>query len=260
MTVYCPLSVSIFAGIRGGAGYSWIVATRQTRSRRLATALRWPVGVTLTAWRYLWRTTPIYREEVASDWSDFRTDAVADGGKGVQALEEGQGDMFRRRYRTRIEAARCSAAELIDIVAADPDGVAPSEFATFQKTRGAEDAMTVGDEYVVRMVGPWDGPVRVSEREPQSFKLLTLDGHLEAGQIEFRAAERDDQIVFEIESLARSRDRLTDFLYDRLRISKEVQLHMWTSTLERVVKLSGGTMVNGIEIHTRKLELSRDGS
>ena len=35
---------------------------------------------------------------------------------------------------------------------------------------------------------------------------------------------------------------------------------MWTSTLERVVKLSGGTMVNGIEIHTRKLALSRDGS
>ena len=50
-----------------------MVATRQTRSRRLATALRWPVGVTLTAWRYLWRTTPIYRDEVASDWSDFPT-------------------------------------------------------------------------------------------------------------------------------------------------------------------------------------------
>jgi hypothetical protein len=260
MAVYCPLSASIFAGIPGGAGYSWIVATRQTSSRRLATALRWPVGVTLTAWRYLWRTTPIYRDEVASDLSDIPTETIVDGGEGVQALDDGQGDMFRRRYRTRIEAARYSASELIAFVAADPNRVAPSEFATFQKTRGAEGAMAIGDEYVVRMAGPWDGPVRVSEREHQSFKLLTLDGHLEAGQIEFRAAERDDQIVFEIESLARSRDRLTDFLYDRLRISKEVQLHMWTSTLERVVELSGGTMVNGIEIHTRKLELSRDRS
>ena len=213
--------------------------------------------MTLTAWRYLWRTTPIYRDEVAGDWSDFPTPA-ADGGKGVQVLEDGQGDMFQRRYRTRIKAARYSATELIDLVAADPDQVAPSEFATFQKTRGAENAMAVGDEYVVRMAGPWDGPVRVSEREPRSFKMLTLDGHLEAGEIEFRAAERDDQIVFEIESFARSRDRLTDFLYDRMRISKEVQLHMWTSTLERVVELSGGTMVNGIEIHTRKLALGPD--
>ena len=47
--------------------------------------------------------------------------------------------------------------------------------------------MEVGDEYVVRMPGPWDGPVRVVEVTPTSFRLATLDGHLEAGQIEFRA-------------------------------------------------------------------------
>ena len=218
--------------------------------------MRWPVGVALTGWRYLWRTTPIYRDEVAGDWSDASPTATpASGGSGVQGLADGEGDLFRRRYRTQIQGARYTAEELVDLVAADPDRVAPSEFATFQKTSGPEDAMAVGDEYVVRMAGPWDGPVRVSEREPESFKLLTLDGHLEAGQIEFRAAERDDQIVFEIESCARSRDRFTDFLYDRLRISKEVQLHMWTSTLERVVDLSGGTMVDGIEIHTRKVDV-----
>lgn len=216
--------------------------------------------MTLTAWRYLWRTTPIYRDEVADDWSDSSINPVADGGEGVQVLEDGQGDIFHRRYRTRIKAARYSATELIALLAADPDQAAPSEFATFQKTRGAEDTMAVGDEYVVRMAGPWDGPVRVAERESRSFKLLTLDGHLEAGQIEFRAAERDDQIVFVIESIARSRDRLTDFLYDRMRLSKEVQLHMWISTLEGVVKLSGGRMVDGIEIHTRKLELGADQS
>jgi hypothetical protein len=227
----------------------------QTRSRRLATALRWPIGVGLTAWRYLWRTTPIYRDEVVGDRPDLLPNPAAQRGQGVQAVQDGEGDVFRRRYRTRIQASWCSATELIDLVAGDPDQVAPSEFATFQKTRGNEDAMAVGDEYVVRMPGPWDGPVRVAEREPCSFKLLTLEGHLEAGEIEFRASQHNDQIVFEIESFARSRDRLTDFLYDRMRISKEVQLHMWTSTLERVVKLSGGRMVNGIEIHTRKLDL-----
>ena len=31
--------------------------------RRLTTAPRWPVGVTLTSWRYMWRTTPLYRSE-----------------------------------------------------------------------------------------------------------------------------------------------------------------------------------------------------
>jgi hypothetical protein len=54
-----------------------------------------------------------------------------------------------------------------------------------------------------------------------------------------------------IESWARSKDRLTDLLYDHLRMSKEVQLHMWASTLEGIVGLSGGKLERGLEIHTR---------
>ena len=100
--------------------------------------------------------------------------------------------------------------------------------------------MSVGDAYVVRMAGPWDGPF-ASPRERDMFRLVTLDGHLEAGQIEFRARDEEELVVFEIESWARSKDWFTDLLYDRLRISKEVQLHMWTSTLERAARLSGWT-------------------
>jgi hypothetical protein len=37
-------------------------------------------------------------------------------------------------------------------------------------------------------------------------------------------------------------------------MSKEVQLHMWTSMLERIVKLSSGRRTGGIEIHTRKVD------
>jgi hypothetical protein len=162
--------------------------------------------------------------------------------------------LFHRRYRVRIRESDLSADELVQRVAGDPDSVAPSEFATFRKLSGAGGAMRMNDEYVVRMAGPWDGPVRVVKREGAMFRLATLDGHLEAGQIEFRAYEEDGLIVFEIESWARSKDRLTDLLYDRLRMSKEVQLHMWTSTLERIAATSGGRRTGGIEIHTRKVE------
>jgi hypothetical protein len=134
----------------------------------------------------------------------------------------------------------------------DPDEAAPSEFATFQKVRGDEGALGVNDEFVVRMPGPWDGPVRVASVSPLSFRLVTLAGHLEAGQIEFRA-RNGEGLEFEIESWARSGDWLSELLYDRLRISKEVQFHMWTSFLERVVKLAGGKRKGGLRIHTRKV-------
>ena len=113
--------------------------------------------------------------------------------------------------------------------------------------------MRVGDEFVVRMPGPWDGPVRVVDVTPSSFRLATLTGHLEAGQIEFRAAGGAGNLVFTIESWARSGDRLCEVLYDRLRMAKEVQLHMWTSFIERVVEIAGGRRAGGVEIRTRRI-------
>jgi hypothetical protein len=227
---------------------------KQTFTRRLATAARWPVGVALTSWRYLWRTTPLYRDEISGSWEEDAPPELPDGvdRRDVQWVRDGSGPHFHRRYTVRIENSPLSAEELVARVTADPDRAAPSEFATFQKLRGDQGALRVNDEFVVRMPGPWDGPVRVATVTPHSFRLVTLAGHLEAGQIEFRASN-GDPLEFEIESWARSGDRLSELLYDRLRLSKEVQFHMWTSFLERVATLSGGRRAGGLRIHTRKV-------
>jgi hypothetical protein len=228
---------------------------KQRFPQHLATASRWPMGVALTSWRYLWRTTPLHREEVEGSWeADSPPPFPSELDRNeIQVPANGAGPLFHRLYRVRIHDSDLTADGLARRVADEPDSVAPSEFATFRKLNGPAGRMQVNDEYVVRMAGPWDGPVRVVKREDAMFRLATLEGHLEAGQIEFRAYEEDDHVLFEIESWARSKDRLTDVLYDRLRMSKEVQLHMWTSTLERIIKLSGGTRSGGIEIHTRKV-------
>jgi hypothetical protein len=203
----------------------------------------------------MWRTTPLHRDEVEGSLEvDSPPPMPAELDRfEIQTPDDGAGAMFHRRYRVRIRGSELSAHELVQAVAAEPDSVSPSEFATFRKLNGYKGGMRINDEYVVRMAGPWDGPVRVAKRDEAMFRLVTLEGHLEAGQIEFRSYGEGGLVVFEIESWARSKDRLTDILYDRLRMSKEVQLHMWTSTLERIVKLSGGSRSGGIEIHTRKV-------
>jgi hypothetical protein len=240
------------------SGYEPQMPREQGFSARLATASRWPLGVALTSWRYLWRTTPLHRDEVQGSLEgDSPPPLPAELQRSeIQTPEHGTGPLFHRRYRVRIRDSELLTDELVDRVADDLDSVAPSEFATFQKLSEPGTAMRVNDEYVVRMPGPWDGPVRVAGREGAMFRLVTLKGHLEAGQIEFRAYEENGIVVFEIESWARSKDLFTDLLYDRLRMSKEVQLHMWTSTLERIAEISGGRRSGGIEIHTRKVEAS----
>lgn len=224
--------------------------------RRLSGVARWPVGVALTSWRYLWRTVPLHRLE---EPGDAATDAPpplpsAVALDEVQRADDGHGPLFHRVYRTRIRDTAMTPEAVIARVAADPDCVAPTEFASFQKVRGEPGDMRVGDEYVVHMAGPWDGPVRVVERTPTCFRLVTLEGHLEAGQIRFSARAEEGMVVFEIESWARSAGLVVHLLYDRLRMAKEVQLHMWTSMLQRVAEVTGGRVTGGIDIHTRRVE------
>jgi len=229
------------------------VPRRPPLSRRLTTAARWPVGVGLTGWRYLWRLTPVDRRE----WSDS---APGDGpprlpeGTDLQRPEDGAGPSIHRLYRLRIRDSALTPTQLIAAIAGDLDQVSPSEFASFQKVRGPEGDLRVDDEYVVRMPGPWDGPVRVVAASSEAFRLATLDGHLEAGQIEFGARTRDGLVEFTIESWARSGDRLSDLLYSRLRIAKEVQLHQWISVLERVTRLSGGRRHGALAVMTRRID------
>jgi hypothetical protein len=213
------------------------------------------VGIALTSWQYMWRTTPMHRVEVAGSAVDDAPPPVPPGVSDdeIQLPEHGVGPLFHRRYRARIRDSKYTPEELMELVSGTPDRVAPTEFASFQKVHGEEGRMALGDEFVVRMPGPWDGPVRVVDVQPTSFRLVTLAGHLEAGQIEFTAAQDGDRLVFRIESWARSGDRLSDLLYDRVRMAKEIQLHMWTSLLERVARTARGRITGGIEIDTRRV-------
>jgi hypothetical protein len=231
------------------------MSRRPSLARRLGTAARWPVGIALTSWRYMWRTTPLHRSELPGSLPEDAPPPIPAGSSldEVQHPPEGAGPLFHRVYRGRVRDSVVGPEELIATITEDPDRVAPSEFATFQKVLGREGTMVVGDEFVVRMPGPWDGPVRVVERTPTSFRLVTLDGHLESGQIRF-SAEDGELLEFRIESWARAGDRLSNLLYHHLRMSKEVQLHMWTSVIERVAELSGGRLTGGIEIVTRRVD------
>jgi len=172
----------------------------------------------------------------------------------VQGPGEGTGPLFHRRYRVRIRECRLAADELMAAIQCRPNATSPTTFARFQRVDGGRGRLSAGDEFVVRMPGPWDGPVRVAHAGPRSFRLATLTGHLEAGQIEFRVApDGERRLVFEIESWARSSTQLVNLLYDRLRMAKEVQAHMWISFLERVVRLSNGRMTGGIEMYTERI-------
>lgn len=226
--------------------------TRASRPDRLATVLRWPLGLALVSWRYMWRTTPLHRSEEIGSIDDLpdRGGQDIEPADGRQGLAAGVGPLLHRSYAVRIVDCPMSASALMDMVTANLNRASP-ETAMFRKTRGPDDSLRHGDEFVVRMPGPWDGPVRVVHRDATCFRLATLPGHLEAGQIEFRAATDGDALRFEIESWARAGDRLADLLYNRLRLAKEIQLNMWSHFCVRTAALARGRPQGGVTIRTR---------
>ncbi len=48
-----------------GEGYATTMPRRPSATRRWLTAATWPVGVALTSWDYMWRITPMRREEAS---------------------------------------------------------------------------------------------------------------------------------------------------------------------------------------------------
>lgn len=181
-------------------------------------------------------------------------------GPGLQHAEGGAGPRFHRRYSVRVREAEWSPEQLIADVGADFGPYVAPELARFERETGDEGRLSPGDEFLVHINGPWNGPVRVVESEPARFVLATREGHMEAGQIEFRAeplpptggASGSGGLLFTIESWARSRDELVDVAYDDLGVAKGAQQAMWTFFCEQVATRAGGEIDGEVEVLTER--------
>jgi hypothetical protein len=213
--------------------------------------LRWAVGLTLVSWRYLWLTTALHRwERHEHEGSgpppvpeDVRTDRL-------QPWTDGVGDLYHRKFRVRIADAQADATALMTDLIEDFARFLPSEVVHLHEGRAAGRALRVNDEMVVDMPGPWNGPVRVAAVEPSRLRLATLKGHLEAGQVEFRAHDEPSHVVFEVETWARSSSQAVHLLYSRLRLAKEIQLNMWLRVCQAAARIARGRVDGGVEIGT----------
>ena len=215
----------------------------------------WAVGLPFASWRYLSRETDIHREETNVCWplEGFPADdgQPTTGRGSIQRASQGCGPAFHRRYSIQVKRPVLSAAELMSVIQNDPNVACPLEVARFERAQNA-GSLSVGEELKVRLPGPWNGPVSVIGLSDCSFRLATHRGHMEAGEIEFRARDASDGLTFEIESWARSSNRVFDLLYDRMAIGRELQLDMWAHFLERAAQVSGGVPTGEIDVLTER--------
>ncbi len=184
--------------------------------------------------------------------------AEKDGKAEVQKSTDGEGPLYHRRYFIDLDHVIDSPEVLTEALKKDINAFSPQILATFEKTKGSETEMKVGDEFMVHITGPWNGPVRVSEVTPLSFTLVTLNGHLEAGRIKFSFEKHQRGVRFLIESFARSADHIVDFLYDKVPVVRLAQKEMWIEYCRAVARFATGDIENDDDVQVLT-EKRRDG-
>ncbi|AIZ63186.1 hypothetical protein PK28_04855 [Hymenobacter sp. DG25B] len=168
-----------------------------------------------------------------------------------QPASVGSGPLLERRYYIDMEGATLTADELLRRVQCDVPYFSPDLLAEFEKRKGTSDCLQKGDEFSIKILGPWNGTVRVTRIEKTYFEFVTLEGHPEAGRIRFSVRRRaGGKLRFEIHSWARSRDGLVSFAYDTLGVGKRVQENTWRIFCERVAEASGGQALGPVIIET----------
>jgi hypothetical protein len=173
----------------------------------------------------------------------------------VQLEGDGFGQLIGRHYEIRFSSSLEPAA-LMRLVHQNVSWLSPEALANFEKTSGAAWNMRIGDEFEITILGPWNGRVRVTAMDEQSFSFVTLKGHPEAGRIRF-AVERPmyngrGVLRFTIDSWARTRDAVVNAAYNLG--GKNVQTTTWKTFLERVVVLARGDAIGEVTTFERDLE------
>ena len=183
-------------------------------------------------------------------------------GPDAQSSDEGAGPLVHRRYEIELPDRTMSSDMVLRLMQLHLKELAPAALAEFEKSSGSENVFGVGDEYEITMLGPWNGAVRVSEVTRNSFTLVTLDGHPEAGHITFSVEDgtiSHGLIGVRIESWARSRDGLVAAAYDTLKVGKQVQTEVWITFLQRLAELAGVSTRPEVRITTESHEERNDG-
>jgi hypothetical protein len=217
------------------------------RKGRLTPALR-------AVWSWNRRTIAHDKRDVARiDLPDLDRAGDVDD----QAVEIGVGPTFHRSYRTVVRGSTLSADGAMAAVQADLNVLADPDLAPFTKVRGESGHMRVGDRYVIEITGPWKGAVEVVDVSPRSFRLTTLEGHMESGVIDMRTSTSTSEgpvgdVAFSIESWARSHDRFLDLMYDKLGIAKALQGEMWSIACDRFAQLVKGEPIDALHVVTER--------
>lgn len=237
----------------------------RTQLKLLAVPALAGVGLLVT-WRLLrYQRIPMVESELDLEQttpSPHLLDSRVFGGeRPPQFIDDGVGPLFYRRYYADIRRPQMNKTALMQAIIGNINRFSPPEMMHFERRKGEDGLLNIGDEFYIHIASPWNGPVHVIDVTPTSFSFITLEQHFEAGEIQFHLLDHpdlEDAIRFEIRSWSRSRRRIVDFLYTVVPIMRAAQRSAWVYFCQRVVEESGGELIGQVNVATHRIPYHRN--
>ncbi len=210
--------------------------------------LGWLLGAPLAIFRFLRREIVINAIDAPPTVAPLPAAAPDETSSHT---DRGLGPVAHRLYTATIRSPKLAPEQLLAIIAANPNVIAPTEILRFERPPGQHNSLQKGDELLIRMAGPWNGPMQVTERGDARLRLGALLGHAQHGQIELRVRHRNDHEDIEIEVQTRERAAgLSFYLLQRIGLIKRMQSYTWAEMLQNAARVAGGQPPEQITIHS----------
>ncbi len=218
-------------------------------ARRWMRRLGWLLGGPLAIFRFLRREILVERIDATDPAAPL---PAADPRDSSSQTESGFGPLTHRLYTATTRSPKIAPEQLLAIIAANPNVVAPTEVLRFERPRGTSDRLQKGDELTIRMAGPWNGPMRVTEQGEDRLRLAAMPGHPQQGQIELRVRSGDaehNDIVIELQTRERAAG-LGFYLLQRVGLVQRMQSYTWAEILQNAARLAGGRPPDRITVQS----------
>ncbi len=215
--------------------------------------LGWLLGAPLAIFRFLRREIIIEKIDAPHAVAPL---PATDPSTSTDPVEPGLGPVTHHLYAATIRSPKLAPEQLMAVIAANPNVVAPTEVLRFERRSGTSGSLRQGDELLIRMAGPWNGPMRVTEQGDDRLRLGATPGHAQQGQIELRARLRDNPNDIEIEIQTRERAAGPGFyLLQRTGLIQRMQSYTWAEILQNAARLAGGHPPDRITVQSWRCEL-----
>lgn len=143
----------------------------------------------------------------------------------IQTIEDGIGDLYKKTFSIPIESSfEILQNHFLDFKV-DMNKYSKNPIAKLPNDKGYSPLLK-GQRLLIELLGPYNGPVQVTESSKLNLKLQTLENHPKTGHIEF-SIEESNPNLFKIDTYSRSKDYLFHFARSKTNLVSKVQDSVW---------------------------------